>query len=121
MVAGERDIAKSAAGLQTNGVEVWLTPAVGGQGSVMPVDQQSCARCVAQKHGPDGLGVEFDAHETQPVAAVADIIGFQFAQESLAEAYRAADLLRSETRQPGGVLGGYHGNIFQAVGARGRK
>src|SRR5208337_5645240 len=121
MVAGKRNIAKSAAGLQTNGVKVWLPPAVGIQGSVMPVDQKSCARCVARKHGPDSLGIELDGHEAQPVAAVADIVRFQLAQESLAEAYRAAHLFGSEARQPGGVLGGYHSHVFQTGGAGERK
>src|SRR5271165_2875131 len=121
MVAGKRNISKRAAGLQTNGVKVRLTLAVGIQGSVMPVDEQGCARRVARKHGPDGLGIELDGHEAQPVTAVADIVGFQLAQESFPEAYRTAHLLGSEARQPSGVLGGYHSNVFQAVGARGRK
>src|SRR5271165_999569 len=121
MVAGKRNIAKRAAGLQTNRVEVRLTLAVGIQGSVMPVDQKSCARRVARKHGPDSLGIEFDGHEAQPVAAVADIVRFQLAQKSFPEAYRAVHLLGSEARQPGGVLGGDHSYVFQTGGAGARK
>src|SRR5208337_4950985 len=70
---------------------------------------------------PGQSWIELDGHEAQPVAAVADIVRFQLAQESLAEAYRAAHLFGSEARQPGGVLGGYHSHVFQTGGAGERK
>src|SRR5208283_1122260 len=60
-------------------------------------------------------------HKTQPVAAVADIVGFQPAQESFLEAYSTAHLFWSEARQPGGVLSRDHRNALKTGSGYGQK